>query len=67
MNIEKKVTITLSETDVKDIIAAYLLCQGYQVSPDNVELVVSNKWVGYGRDEHQVPYFKECTAKVTGD
>ena len=64
MNIEKKVNITLSEADVKEIVAEYLTDMGYQVTPDKVELVVSNKWVGYGRDEHQVPYFKECTAKV---
>lgn len=64
MNIEKKITITLSESDVKKIVAEYLTREGYRVTSNDVSLEVGNKWVGYGMDEHQVPYFKECTAVV---
>lgn len=64
MNIENKITITLTETDVKEIVAEYLTEKGYKVTPANVTLSVGNKWEGYGMDEYQVPYFKECVAVV---
>ena len=67
MDIEKKITITLTENDVKEIVAEYLTKKGYRVTPENVKLNVSNKWEGYGMSEHQVPYFKECTAVVKGE
>ena len=67
MNIEKKITITLSESDVQKIVADYLTKEGYSVTANNVTLVVGNKLEGYGRVEHQVPYFKECTAVVKGE
>lgn len=66
MNIESKITITLSENDVKEIVADYLNKKGYKVSVDNVTLSVGIDWVGYGMDEHQVARFKECTAVVKG-
>lgn len=64
MNIEKKITITLSEKDVKEIVSAYLKKEGYDVPVQNVALVIGTRWEGYGMDEHQVAYFKECTAVV---
>ena len=67
MNIKKKITISLSEADVKEIVAEYLTKEGYKVIPSDVKLEVGTKWVGYGKDEHQEPYFKECTAVVKGE
>lgn len=67
MNIQKKITVSLSESDVKEIVAEYLTKAGYKVIPSDVTISVGNKWVGYGKDEHQVPYFKECTAVVKGE
>ena len=67
MNITKKITISLSEYDVKEIIAEYLTKEGYKVNPSGVNLVFGTKWVGYGMDEHQETYFKECTAVVKGE
>lgn len=64
MNIENKITITLTERDVKEIVADYLTGEGYKVSADNVTLSVGIDWVGYGMDEHQVARFKECVAVV---
>ena len=64
MYVEKKITITLSESDVKNIVADYLVKEGYKVSSDDVKLSVGTKWEGYGLSEHQVTYFKECTAVV---
>lgn len=62
MNIEKKITISLSEDDVKNIVADYLVKEGYKVTSEDVKLSVEIKWVGYGIGEHQVACFKECTA-----
>ena len=67
MDINKKITITLSEDDVKEIIAGYLASRGYRVVPESVKLVVENKWVGYGMSEYPKPYFKECTATMKGE
>lgn len=67
MNINKKLTISLNEYDVKEIVAEYLTKNGYKVAPANVTLSIGNKWVGYGKDEHQEPYFKECTVVVKGE
>lgn len=67
MDIEKKITITLSEVEVRKIVAEYLTHKGYRVTPQNVKLVVADKWIGYGMDEHREPYFKECTAVVKGN
>ena len=64
MNIENKITITLTERDVKEIVAEYLTGKGYKVPADNVTLSVGIDWVGYGMDEHQVARFKECVAVV---
>ena len=64
MQINKKLTISLSENDVKIIIANWAASEGYNVKPDDVTLSVGNKWVGYGRDEQQVPCFKECIINV---
>ena len=66
MNIDKKITITLSEEDVKKVIAQYLHQQGYLVKPEDVTIHVGTDWVGYGMDEHQVTRFEKCTAVVKG-
>lgn len=61
MNIEKKITISLSEDDIKNLVADYLVKEGYKVTSENVKLSVKTRWEGYGMAEHQVPYFEECT------
>ena len=67
MNIKKKLTITLSADDVKNIVADYLTKEGYSVTPENVTLSIGSEWAGFGRDEHQIYYFKECTAVMEGE
>lgn len=67
MNIEKKTTITLSEDEVKSIVATYLEGEGYDIMPADVNLSVGFKWVGDDYMEHQVAYFRECTAIVKGE
>ena len=67
MDISKKVTITLSENDVKEIVAEYLTHKGYRVDPDNVTLNVGTTTRGYGMGEYETTYFKDCTAVVKGE
>lgn len=67
MNIEQKITIILSENDVKEIVAEYLTNKSYKVKPKDVKLVVENEWVGYGIEERREPRFKQCTAVVKGE
>ena len=67
MIVNKTITITLAENDVKVIIAQYLNHEGYKVKPEDVKLEVGNRWEGYGTAEHQVPYFKECSVVLKGE
>lgn len=67
MDIHKKITITLSADDVKEIIAKYLTESGYNVEPKDVMFHVCNETKGYGRGEYTVPCFQNCTAVVKGD
>lgn len=67
MNIIKKLTISLSEQEVKEIVADYVVSQGFKVTTDDVKLVVTNEWHGYGLGEYQAPRFKECTVSVRGE
>ena len=67
MNITKKLTISLNESDVKEIVAAYLVQEGFNVTKNDVKLVVSNEWHGYGIGEYQEPVFKECKVTVKGE
>ena len=67
MNIKKKLTISLTESDVKEIVAEYISQQGFKATKDDVELVVSTEWRGYGMGEYQTTYFKECTVTVKGE
>lgn len=67
MNIKKKLTISLSEQDVKEIVADYVTKQGFKASKADVELVVTTEWQGYGMGEYQIAVFKECTVDVKGE
>lgn len=67
MKLNKKMTITLSETDVKEIIADFLVAHGYEVTTEDVKLIVENRYFGYGMGEYQSPCFKECTVTVKGE
>lgn len=67
MELKKKITITLSENDVKEIVAEYLTSNGYRVDSDDVFLNVERTTKGYGMGEYEVTRFKDCTAVVKGD
>lgn len=67
MKINKKVTIYLSEENVKDIIAMYFKKEGYTLDINDVELVVDYRTVGYFKDERTEPYFKEAIIRTRDD
>ena len=66
VNIKTKITFTLSEGDVKQIIANYITSHyGHgNVTKDNVELKIGSRCVGYYTDEHYEHYFKECVVNL---
>jgi hypothetical protein len=63
MEIKRNITIELSETDVKQIIAGYLNKKGYMVEPVDVRLSVGSRLEGYGMAEHPVNYFEGAYVK----
>lgn len=67
MNVNKTITITLAENDVKVIVAQYLNHEGYKVKPEDVMLEVGTTWVGYGMAEHQETRFKGCSVVLKGE
>ena len=67
MNIKKKLTISLTESDVKEIIVDYVNSQGFKATKADVNLVVGTEWCGYGLGEYQAPVFKECSVDVKGE
>jgi len=58
MEIKKNITIHLSESNVKEIIANYLKEKGYPVTITNVSIKIDSEWKGYGYDEHKEYFFK---------
>ncbi len=67
LHIEKRMTMHLSEEDVKKIVAEYLSRKGYKVLADDVKLSVGTRLEGYGPMEHNVTYFKECSVEIKGE
>ena len=67
LHIEKRMTMHLSEEDVKKIVAEYLTRKGYNVVPADVTLSVGTKFTGYGKAEHEVTCFKECSVEIKGE
>lgn len=63
MEIKKNITIEFSEKDVREIIAAYLQGEGYNVIESDVRLDVGTRLEGYGMGEHPVTYFKGAYVK----
>ena len=57
MEIERNITVKLSENDVKEIIVNYLKNEGYITETDDITLVVGSRLEGYGMGEYQVNYF----------
>lgn len=67
MNINKNITINLSEDDVNEIIADYCNKNGYKVKPDDVTLSIGSHYVGFGTGEHMEHYFAGAKVNVKED
>lgn len=67
MKINKRVTLTFAEADVKEIVREYLKSQGYWVDIEDIVLDIGIRYEGFGPMEHQVPCFKECRVEVKED
>lgn len=64
MEIKRKTIITLSDNDIKEIVAQHLNSKGMNVKAKDVALSVGSKIEGYGVSEHYVHYFKECRVEI---
>ena len=60
MEITKKLTIHLTEEDVKKIIADYLTKEGYEAEAKDVSLKLGVRYEGYGPGEREIRYFEGC-------
>ena len=67
MKINKHITLTFAEADVKEIIREYLKTQGYLVDTEDIQLNIGRRTEGYGYGEHDVFYFEECRVEVKED
>lgn len=52
-------TITLTEDQLKEVVADYVTKMGYPAKADNVDLRIGKKTVGYF-DTHDYYYLKDC-------
>ena len=60
MEVQRSITINLTEEEVKQIVAEHLNKEGYTVEAKDVQLEVGSHLEGYGTGEHSVNYFKGC-------
>lgn len=66
MDINKEITITLREDEVRKIVADYLTREGYPVEYTDVTIHVGRTTKGYGMAEYEVAVFEKCTAVLKG-
>lgn len=66
MKIDERVTVTLTEDEVKDLVVAHLTANGYKVTAENVKFQVATRIVTSHGLDRKIPYFKECTINVKG-
>ena len=66
MEIKKSLIIKLSEEDVKNIIAGCLKRDGYNVSTNDIKLLVNKKWTeDYDeRYQNEILYFEGCIVNL---
>ena len=67
MEVVKSLTIKLSEEEVKTIISNYLKKEGYDVSTDDVNCLVSKKWTEDYNElyQNEVLCFDGCVIRLT--
>ena len=67
MNVDKRTTISLSESEVKSILAEYLSVNGYKVSPKNVKLCIGHSMVGDPPLCYTKEYFERAVVVIKED
>lgn len=70
LNLKDKITakVTLSEDDVREIVAEYLTKHsGFKFKPEDIHLVVDYQWRSLGENEYPRTYFKNCIAITKGE
>lgn len=65
MEIKRNITINLSESELKEIVAKHLKDEGYNADAENVKFNVSRHLEGFGMGEHEVLNFDGCKVEVT--
>ena len=63
MDIKKNITINLSADDIRQIISEYLVNDGYDIAPNDIEFEVNEECHGYGMAEHYELVFKGCSVR----
>lgn len=63
MKVLKTIEVKLTEEEIRKIIAEKVASElpGYTVKPEDVELLLGSRGVGYFADEHVESYFKGGT------
>ena len=69
MDIIRRMGVKLSEEDIKEIVAEKINNEmpNLNVKPEDVDIQVSSRCVGYYADEHIEPYFKGITVHCNKD
>ena len=67
MNIDKRTTISLSEAEVKLILAEHLRDKGYKVWSTDIELRVTSRWKGDHPYEYEVKCFDQAVVVIKED
>lgn len=69
MDIIRRMDVKLSENDIKEIVAWKINDEmpNLNVKPEDVDIEVSSRSVGYSSSEHDEPYFKGVTVHCNKD
>lgn len=69
MDIIRRMDVKLSEKDIKEIVAWKINDEmpNLNVKPEDVDIEVSSRSVGYGASEYDEPYFKGVTVHCNKD
>lgn len=61
MNIEKTITVNISEEELKKIVAEYVEKETkHKIDPENVKFPIGQRTEGDGWGEHYVHFLKGC-------
>jgi len=64
MGLDIKMTLTLSEETINDIIKEYIINQGYKME-GKISFKIGSRCEGYGMAEQEVVYFEGASVPVS--